>query len=73
MSSNETPTVIDLKRSGGRWLGAAREWLQWNTVNGDRATWGSDDAVQPQLTVRDIEDLAAHVAVAAIEEDQSRV
>jgi hypothetical protein len=72
MSSGETPNPLDLKRQGGRWLGEARGWLQWNTRNGDRVTWGSDDVIQPPLTVRDIEDLAAHVAAAAIEEYQNR-
>ena len=58
----------ELSRKGGAWLGAARSWLQSNTMNGDRVTWGSNDIIQPHLTVKEIEDLAAHVAAAAINE-----
>lgn len=62
----EQPTAAELSRRGGEWLGAAREWLQWNTRNGDRVTWGSGDLIEPQLSVRQIEDLAAEVAAAAM-------
>lgn len=55
----------DMRKSGGTWLGAARSWLQWHTHNGDRVTWGSQDVLQPPLTVRDAEDIAAHAAAAA--------
>jgi hypothetical protein len=58
----------ELSRKGGKWLGAARSWLQSNTMNGDRVTWGSRDIIEPHLTVNDIEDLAAHIAAAAINE-----
>jgi len=58
----------ELYKKGGKWLGAARTWLQWNTKNGDRVTWGSNDVIEPHLTVKQIEDLAAHVAAAAINE-----
>ena len=58
----------ELSRKGGKWLGAARSWLQSNTNNGDRVTWGSNDIIQPHLTVKQIEDLAAHVAAAVMNE-----
>jgi hypothetical protein len=58
----------ELSKKGGKWLGAARSWLQSNTHNGDRVTWGSSETLVPHLTVKDVEDLAAHVAAAAINE-----
>jgi len=61
-----------LKKSGGKWLGAARSWMQWNCRNGDRVIWGSDEELQGKrrahLTVADVEDLAAEVAAAVINE-----
>lgn len=57
---------LQLRREGGAWLGAARSWLQWHTRNGDRVTWGSTDAVDKTFTVRDVEELAAEVAAAAM-------
>ena len=56
-------------QQGGKWLGAARSWLQWNTRNGESVTWGSQDVIDPPMTVKMIEDLAAKVAEAAIEEE----
>ena len=35
-------------------------------------TWGSLDRLTPYLTVRDMEDFAAHVAAAAINEDRKK-
>lgn len=57
---------LDLLQSGGRWLGAARTWMQSNAMNGEDVTWGSQDflKLRPQ-TVRDIESLAAIVATEA--------
>jgi hypothetical protein len=57
---------FDLLKQGGEWLGAARRWLQWNTNNVDRVTWGSEDVLQPPFTVRQVEELAAHAAAAAL-------
>lgn len=65
-SGSEQPTAAELLRQGGEWLGAARKWLQWNTRNGDQVTWGSGDLIEPQLSVRQIEDLASEVAAAAM-------
>lgn len=62
----ERPTAAELLRQGGEWLGAARSWLQWHTRNGDQVTWGSGDLIEPQLSVRQIEDLASEVAAAAM-------
>lgn len=58
---------------GGKWLGAAREWLQWNTLNGDSVKWGSSDVLRPNMTVKMVEEMAAHIAAAAINEERERV
>ena len=55
-------------KQGGKWLGAARTWLQWHTRNGESVTWGSQDVIEPQMTVKMVEELAANVAEAAVEE-----
>ena len=58
-------TEHDLLKKGGPWLAAARNWLQHNTINGDSVTWGSNDIIKPALTVKQIEELAAVVALSA--------
>ncbi len=56
------------KQSGGKWLGTARTWVQWNCKNGDRVTWGSNDILNPPLTIKKVEDLAGDVAFTAHQE-----
>jgi len=61
----------EVKKQGGNWLKAARHWMQWNCLNGDSVTWGSDEVLrtrQGHITVKHIEDLAAEVAAVAINE-----
>ena len=53
---------------GGKWLAAARTWLKSHTINGELVTWGSEDVINPPMTVRMVEELAADVAEAAIKE-----
>lgn len=62
----ETPDASELLRRGGEWLGAARSWILWHRHNGDSVTWGSADVLRPPFTTADVEDLAAHVAAAAM-------
>jgi hypothetical protein len=61
-----------LTQRGGKWLGAARSWLQHRRTvagtHGDQITWGDVNAIF-QLSARDIEKLAAEVAAAAINEN----
>lgn len=56
----------DLERQGGEYLGAARSWIQQNCIRGDTLTWGSNQEVFPRMTVKMIEELAACVAAAVI-------
>lgn len=59
-------------RSGGAWLAAARSWMQANKINGSDVLWGSSEVLRPSVTVREIEQLAACVAAAAINEDRRK-
>ena len=61
-------TSTELKKQGGKWLAAARTWIQGNFLNGTTVTWNSMDFLNPRVTVKDIEDLAAIVAATAINE-----
>lgn len=66
LGDREKVTAFDLMKRGGEWLGAARSWLQRHARNGDRVTWGSDDTIEHRFSVREIEDMAAEVAAAAM-------
>ena len=44
-----------LSSKGGKWLAAARSFLQWNVPKGDSLIWGSNETVT--LTVKQIEEL----------------
>ena len=57
--------MSEYTKGGGKWLGAARNWVQWNCRNGEEVTWGSNDVLQPPLTIKQVEELAARVADAA--------
>ncbi len=50
-------------KNGGEWLGAAHKWLLWHKDTNGHLTWGSQDEVR--MTVKEIEDLALEVAIAA--------
>ena len=63
-----TEKLLELKRKGGEWLGAARKWIQTHFVNGSRVTWGSDDVLERKLTVSEVEDIAACAVEAAYKE-----
>jgi hypothetical protein len=59
-------TAQELLRKGGDWLGAARSWMQCKKLNGSRVTWGSQEELSPQMTVRDVEEVAAAAAAAQL-------
>ena len=65
-----TPEQIrESLKNGGQWIGAARNWLLWHKPGGSRLTWSSGDEVR--MTVKEIEELALDVAVAALTEAES--
>lgn len=65
-ADRERVTAGELLRQGGEWLGAARNWIQWHRRNGSDVTWGSNDVLEPPMTVANVEDLAAEVAAVAM-------
>lgn len=70
LAMKDQVTAYELKHSGGKWLGEAREYLKWHVRGGDTCTWGSH--TQLPITVAQIEDLAAHVAAVAINEERKK-
>jgi hypothetical protein len=58
-----------LMKGGGNWLGTVRNWIQRKAYNGETVTWGSHDYLKlKELTVSDLEQLAALIAANAIRE-----
>ena len=60
--------VYEELKKGGKWLGAARTWMQSNVRGGDVLTWGSSEMVS--IPFCKLEELALQVAVAAVEEER---
>jgi hypothetical protein len=60
-----------LMRSGGKWLGAARSYLQWHVPRGDSVTWASNDTVT--MTVKQIEEMASEIAAAALNDPPTAI
>ena len=56
---------LDVLRQGGKWLGMARSWVQSHKLNGDKVTWGSNDVLNPPMTIREVEEVCAY-AVASV-------
>lgn len=62
-------TPFELQKAGGSWLGQARSFLQRRAIHGDHLIWGSAAEVKG-LCVLDIEEMAAEIAAAAINDDR---
>lgn len=64
-----TQALNMLKAQGGTWLGSFREWVVRESANGATLLWGSQDEVNfPNVTISDLELLAAIVATDALNE-----
>jgi hypothetical protein len=65
--------AFQLMREGGEWLGALRERVKCKRCfgNGCDITWGSDELLDPPLTMREVEELGAEAAAAAINEERA--
>lgn len=50
---------------GGDWLGTVRRWVQFKKYNGNTVTWGSEEVLNPPMTIRQVEEVAKLAAVAA--------
>ena len=65
---------ISLLEHGGNWLGTARRWMQSRAFNGDSVHWASQDFLKlRELTVSDIELLAAEIAASTINEMNAKI
>jgi len=54
----------------GAHIGAIHNWIQWNTFNGDRVDWGSDEPLilKRNVTARFLEEITQIVADAVIDD-----
>ena len=66
MKLNQYEISSALRKTGGSWLGSAREWMQRKFLNGESVTWGSSDELKPPSKVLDIEEIALFSAVASL-------
>jgi hypothetical protein len=62
----------ELKREGGEWLAECRRWIQHNLVRGDDVTWGCTKPIKEGISVRQLEDLSAHIAAAVMNSGQPK-
>lgn len=70
---NDLPVVNELviRKQGGEWLGAAREHIKCHFRGGDICQWGSNQILN--IEVAKLEDFAANVSVAAINEYKEKL
>lgn len=60
----------EVMRHGGKWLAATREYLKRNVNGGDTCTWGGEARLP--ITVKQIEELAAHAVSAALNNERNK-
>jgi len=67
-------TAQDMLKEGGDWLGAARQWIQWNCNNGSTVTWGSNEQLSSRqgFTPAVVEEIAAEAVAAYINSKMER-
>ena len=65
--------ALDLMKKGGAWLGRVHDWMQRRKRNGETVTWGSDEALVPPVTVRELEEVAALAAGEVVRESLSEM
>lgn len=65
--------ALELMKKGGAWLGRVRDWMQRRKRNGETVTWGSDEALVPPVTVRELEEVAALSAAEVVRESLSEM
>jgi len=70
MSDRERVYPEELMRKGGTWLGALRNRIKWLRCGGGNESiiWGSDVSPTPPFTMREVEELGAEAAAAAMNE-----
>jgi len=60
--------MSEFTKQGGTWLGAVRSHVQCKFRNGERVTWGSNDILEPHVTIGQVEEIAAIAVDAAFPE-----
>ena len=60
--------MSEFTKRGGAWLGAVRSHVQSKFRNGEHVTWGSNDVLEPHVTIGQIEEIAAIAVDAAFNE-----
>lgn len=60
--------MSEFTKNGGKWLSAVRSYIQWHFRNGSQVTWGSNDILEPHVTVKQMEEAAAKAVDAAARE-----
>ena len=60
-------SASEMLNRGGEWLGRVRAWMQTRKRNGSTVTWNSQEPLVPPVTVRELEEVAAYAAGAALE------
>lgn len=70
-------TAQELLLRGGHWLGALRNRIKWMRcgplANGERVTWGSNERIEPPLSISEVEELGAEAAAAALGDAQVEI
>lgn len=46
-------------KMGGPWLGAVHSYVQRKFNNGEWVRWGTNDVLEPSVTIRQMEEVAA--------------
>lgn len=65
---NHIDDPFELMKTGGMWLGTIRTYIQHNFIDGDRLTWNSEEELRPHITMKQLQEIAAHVAASVYKE-----
>jgi hypothetical protein len=63
-------TRDDLTEIDGCWRQVLREWLKDNILYGEYVKWGSSNAINATITIKQLQDLVMEVAAAVINENK---
>lgn len=72
--ADRTPVdALAFMSRGGDWLGSVRNFIQCKAPNGEHVTWGSSDHVTLNVSVLDLEHLAARIAAHAVRDARADI
>jgi len=61
-----------LQKKGGSWLSEVRSYIQNNFINGSDVTWGSNEVLNPSITVKQLEEMASFIAAETYKDARRR-